>query len=211
MLDIIAINVLIEPAEKVNRIAQEANRRLRAAVPAGFALDATHVPHISVLHRYVRVGDLPAIYSALDRINASLHADRSPLTVTGYEASTWEGKTIVSMTVERTPELERFQAAVVDALASYSVERGDERAFMRTEDSLQIDPSTIDYVATFVPTRVGANYSPHVTLGFGDQAIAEEMQNEPFAPISSRPASIAIYQLGNWGTARRRLHRSAGE
>jgi hypothetical protein len=37
------------------------------------------------------------------------------------------------------------------------------------------------------------------------------MQNEPFAPLSSRPAAIAIYQLGNWGTARKQLHRSAGE
>jgi 2'-5' RNA ligase len=210
MSDTIAINVLIEPDANVDQIAQNANTRLRKAVPAGFVFDASHVPHLSVLHRYVKSSDLPAIYSAIDRVTAGLHPEKDPLTVTGYEASTWEEKTIVSLTVQRSPELERLQTAVVDALAPYSVERGDERAFVRTEESMQIDQSTIDYVASFVPTKVGANYSPHITLGFGDQATAKQMQSEPFTPVDFRPAGIAVYQLGNTGTARKKLHRSAG-
>jgi 2'-5' RNA ligase superfamily len=206
MSDIIAINVLIEPDAKVHQIAVEANRRLGATTDPGFAFDDTHVPHISVLHRYVRTRDLRAIYAAVDRLVTSLHPERSTLTATGYEASTTDEKTIVSISVQQSPEIDRFQAALVDAIAPYSLERGDERAFFRTADSMHIDPSTIDYVASFVPTKIGANYSPHITLGRGDQATARQMQNEAFAPIPVQPVAIAVYQIGNMGTARKKLH-----
>ena len=48
--------------------AQAVNDRLRSIFPKGFALDATHHPHISMLQRYVRTGDLDKVYTAVDSV-----------------------------------------------------------------------------------------------------------------------------------------------
>ena len=56
-----AINVLIEPDEATRARARELNARLRLTMPEGFALDATHVPHITVLQRYVRTPELDQV------------------------------------------------------------------------------------------------------------------------------------------------------
>jgi hypothetical protein len=44
--------------------AEAANARLLKVFPKGFALDATHHPHISMLQRYARTADLDKVYSA---------------------------------------------------------------------------------------------------------------------------------------------------
>lgn len=209
MADVIAINVLLEPDANVVRTAKQANRRLLASTAAGFALDDTHAPHISLLHRYVSARELPAIYAAVDKIAARLHPQDWTLIATGYETGAWESNVIVSLAVQRSPELARLQVALVEALAPYAVERGDERAFVRTLDSMHLDPSTIEYVASFVPQRVGTNFSPHITIGLADEESAAHLQAQSFRPIPFHPAAVAVYQLGNVGTARKKLHQCA--
>ena len=51
--------------------AQADNARLLKAFPEGFALDATHHPHISMLQQFVRTADLDKIYAAANKIFAS--------------------------------------------------------------------------------------------------------------------------------------------
>lgn len=206
--DVIAINVLIEPDATLARVARQANQRLRASHPEGFALDATHTPHISLLHRYVRTRDLTTIYAAVDRIVANLQPRNWRLTATGYETAPWERDVIVSIVVQRSPELAHLQAALVSAFAPYMVERGDEQAFVTTADSMHIDPMTIEYVAMFVPRKVGTNFHPHITVGLGDKSGAELLRTESFRPIAFHSAAVAVYQLGNVGTARKKLHKA---
>ena len=51
--DVTTIDVLLEPdALKL--------------FPKGFALDATHNPHITLIQRFVRTGDLDKVYAALN-------------------------------------------------------------------------------------------------------------------------------------------------
>ena len=68
-----AVNVLIEPDEATRARARELNARLRRTMPEGFALDATHVPHITVLQRYVRTPELEQVLDAVGALVAGAH------------------------------------------------------------------------------------------------------------------------------------------
>jgi hypothetical protein len=50
--------------------ANALNDRLRGDYPAGYSLDATHAPHVSLLQRFVRATDL-AIYQLANSGTAS--------------------------------------------------------------------------------------------------------------------------------------------
>ena len=81
MTDLTAIDILVNPDEAATAKARAFNARMRRSVPSGFALDATHQPHITTLQRYVRTADLDRVYDAVEQtINAT---DVGAL---GYEA-----------------------------------------------------------------------------------------------------------------------------
>ena len=50
--------------------AMAANARLLKAFPKGFALDATHNPHVSMLQQFVRTADLDKVYAAANAVFA---------------------------------------------------------------------------------------------------------------------------------------------
>jgi hypothetical protein len=50
--------------------SEAVNARLLKQFPKGFALDATHHPHISMLQRYVRTSDLDRVYAAAGKVLA---------------------------------------------------------------------------------------------------------------------------------------------
>src|SRR5271170_3258535 len=55
---IIAIDILLEPDARMLQHAEVNNARLLKAFPNGFALDAAHRPHISMLQCFVPAEDL---------------------------------------------------------------------------------------------------------------------------------------------------------
>jgi hypothetical protein len=59
-----AIDILLEPDATMVQTAQADNARLLQAYPDGFALDATHHPHITMLQHFVGTADLGKIYAA---------------------------------------------------------------------------------------------------------------------------------------------------
>jgi len=64
-MSVIAINVLLDPDAPTVERARAVNARLRENFPQGFALDANHAPHITLLQRFVRTADLDAIANAV--------------------------------------------------------------------------------------------------------------------------------------------------
>ena len=62
---ITAIDIALEPDATMIRHAEAVNARLLKVFPKGFALDATHHPHITMLQRYVRTADLDKVYDAV--------------------------------------------------------------------------------------------------------------------------------------------------
>src|SRR5271166_4317001 len=54
--------------------AEAVNARLLKVFPKGFALGATHHPHISILQRYVHTADLDKVYDAVGKVLADKKA-----------------------------------------------------------------------------------------------------------------------------------------
>ena len=63
----------------------------------------------------------------------------------------------------------------------------------------------IRYVSTFVPKMTGANFSPHVSTGVALKEYLDQMLAEPFESFTFSPAGAAVYQLGPFGTAAKKL------
>jgi 2'-5' RNA ligase len=204
--NVVAINVLIEPGSALADPARAVNARMLRDTPDGFALDATHVPHITLLQRYVQRQMLDKVTAAVAKIVARPEFSHSRLRATGYEASeaTPPQKSVV-LNVERTPKLQQLQRELEQAVAPYTVPAGDADAFVRSPGPPQIEQFTIDYVREFVPKRMGENYSPHVTLGVSSAQFAAALQAEKFTPYEFEIARFAVYQVGDKGTARKRL------
>src|SRR6476620_11253274 len=59
-----AIDILLDPDATMVQHAEAVNARLRGVFPEGFALDASHRPHISMFQCYVRTADLDKVYAA---------------------------------------------------------------------------------------------------------------------------------------------------
>jgi len=63
----------------------------------------------------------------------------------------------------------------------------------------------IDYVAAFVQKYAGAHFNPHVSTGVGSREYLAKMLTEPFEPFIFSLAGAAVYQLGPFGTAAKKL------
>jgi len=70
---------------------------------------------------------------------------------------------------------------------------------------------TIGWVETFVPKSAGEKYLPHVTVGVAPEAFVKQLKAEPFEAFTFKPDGVAVYQLGNFGTAAKKLWQSRGK
>jgi hypothetical protein len=198
---LIAIDVLLQPDQTMVTRANAINARLRGNYPDGYSLDATHAPHVTMLQRFVRAKDFDAVTAAITKVLAAEHPGAMQLKATSLLYQMWNGVALTAIVVERTPELTRLQQKVADAVAPFSASGGTEAAFIDTPKGADIVP----YVETFVPKATGANYFPHVTAGVATEAFVKQMKAEPFEAFTFKPAGVAIYQLGNFGTASKKL------
>jgi len=201
---LVAIDILLEPDQTLIGKARLVNATLRENFPAGYELDASHAPHITLLQRFVRAKDFDAVTDALTMVFRIEWPTALPLKAKGYDYVIWAGHAVTVIIVERTTELLRLHQKVIDALAPFSVGGGTAAAFVGAE----INPETIGWVETFIPKSSGKNYVPHVTAGVANEDFVKSMKAEPFEAFTFRPDGAAVYQLGNFGTAAKMLWQS---
>jgi hypothetical protein len=91
------------------------------------------------------------------------------------------------------------------AIGSDYVDGGTAAAFSTNRALPKIDQDIVDYVEYFVRNSSGENYHPHVTIGVAHEGFVKRLQAEPFERFIFRPAGLAIDQLGNFGTAQKKL------
>ena len=198
---LIAIDVLIQPDQTMIGKAQAVNARLRENLPSGYQLDARHAPHVTLLQRFVRAKDFVAVTDALTKVFVAERPTELQLKAKGYEYVIWGGVAVTVFVVERTPELMRLHQKVIEAVAPFSVSGGTGAAFVGTD----INAETIGWVETFVPKSSGQSYLPHVTLGVAKEDFAKQLKAEPFEAFTFEPDKLAVYQLGNFGSAAKKL------
>jgi hypothetical protein len=117
----------------------------------------------------------------------------------------WKDIGLAGIVVEPTDDLLRLQQELIDAVAPFTTKTGSAAAFVTAPEDPGINKPTIDYVAAFVPKATGKNFNPHVTVGIASQVYLKKMLAEPFDAFTFSPAGASVYQLGNFGTARKEL------
>ena len=203
--EVIAIDILLEPDATMLEHAAANNARLLKVFPGGFALDSTHTPHITMIQRFVRTADLPKVYEAASKVIAAASVTSMKLDAFKYYYIPVGEVGVAGIVAKPTPALEKLQADLITAVEPFTVATGDLTAFVTTADDPIIDPLLIDYVATFVPQGSGENFNPHVSTGVAPRTYLDRMLAEPFEPFTFSPAGASVYQLGQFGTAARKL------
>ena len=201
-----AIDVLLEPDATMLQHSEANNARLRKVFPRGFALDATHRPHITIVQRFVRTADLDKLYTAVGRVLAAANVTGLKLEAIKYYYIPMKDTGLAGIVAKPTPRT--AQAAAGCDRCRGSVHFGEGRLLRvrhHTRGSPVIDPSLIDYVSAFVPKSAGEHFNPHVTTGVASREYLDQMLAEPFEPFTFSPAGAAVYQLGQFGTAAKKL------
>lgn len=202
---ITAINVALEPDATMIRHAEAANASLRKVFPEGYALDATHRPHITMLQRFVRTTDLDKAYTAVSNILAGEKPAGWTLKAFKYDYVVLDKAGVTVILIEPADQLVQFQQKLIDAVAPFTIEKGTAAAFFTTPEKPDINEPTIDYVTHYVPNSSGKKLIPHVTVGVAPPDYLKKMVTEPFDAFTFSPSALSVYQLGNFGTARKKL------
>jgi hypothetical protein len=201
-----AIDIALEPDATMIKQAQAANDRLLKVYPKGYSLDATHKPHITMVQRYVRTEELHKVYEAVGKVlEHEKGAGKWNLKATKYYYFPGGEIGLAGIVIESSPDLLKLQQEIIDAVASHTAETGTAAAFVTTAKEPDIEKALIEYVTTFVPKASGEHFNPHVSVGVASTDYLKKMLEEPFTGFSFSPAGVGIYQLGNFGTAAKKL------
>jgi hypothetical protein len=215
--DLIAINVLLEPDAATKVLAAELNAELRLELPAGpaFAFDETHLPHVTLLQRYVRREDLEQVLEvvreAAGQVIAGAEGQDLRLRageLSGGELGTPPGTVLASVEFESQPAVRALHEGVLRALAPIALAGGSSSAFFTLPGEPPANAATVDYVEGFVPAHAGEDYTPHLTAGVAREADVRRLaRDHPLAGIRVTPVAVSVAHLGDLGTARRMLRR----
>ena len=198
--DITAIDILLDPDATMLQHAEAVNARLRGVFPEGFALDASHRPHISMFQCYVRTADLEKVYATAAKILAGGHITALKLKAFKYYYIPDKTLGLSGIVIEPTPGLIKLQAALIAAVAPLTVKTATSAAFVSANDP-GVNALLIHYVEVFATEHAGKHYEPHVTTGLAPREYLDKMLAEPFDAFTFSPAGAAVYHLGPYGTA----------
>ena len=203
--EITAIDILLEPDATMLQHSADNNARLLKVFPKGFSLDATHTPHITMLQCFVPTANLEKVYAAAGKVIAAANVTAMKLEAFKYYYAPGGAVGVAGICAKPTPAILKLQADIIAAVKPYLVETGPIGAFTAPHDDAATDAALIGYVSTFVPKMSGENFNPHVSTGVAPKEYLDKMLAEPFAKFTFSPAGAAVYQLGPFGTAAKKL------
>ena len=203
--EITAIDILLLPDATMLQHSADNNARLLKVFPKGFALDAMHHPHITMLQCFARTADLNKLYAAAAQVLAAANVKTMKLEAFKYYYAPAGAVGVAGISAKPTPEMLKLQADIIAAVKPYLAETGPIGAFTAPHDDPATDAALIGYVSTFVPKMSGENFNPHVSTGVAPVAYLDAMLAEPFANFTFAPAGAAVYQLGPFGSAAKKL------
>jgi hypothetical protein len=203
--EIIAIDILLQPDATMLKHAAANNARLLKAYPKGFALDATHTPHITMLQCFVRTADLDKVYAAQEKVLVAANVNAMKLEAFKFYYAPTGPTGVAGICAKPTADIVKLQADITAAAKPFMVKAGPIGAFTAPHDDTATDAAIIEYVSTFVPKMSGENFNPHVSTGVAPKEYLDKMLAEPFESFSFSPAGAAVYQLGPFGTAAKKL------
>jgi hypothetical protein len=204
--EVTAIDILLEPDATMLEHCQADNARLLKEYPQGFALDATHTPHITMLQCFVRTADLDKVFAAEEKVLAAANVTAMKLEAfKRYYIPTGGGLGVAGICAKPTPEILKLQADIIAAASPFNLRSGPIGAFTAGHDNPGLDAAIIGYVSKFEQIGAGDHFNPHVSTGNAPTEFLDQMNAEPFELFTFSPAGAAVYQLGPFGTAAKEL------
>ena len=203
--EVTAIDILLEPDATMLQHSADNNARLLKVFPKGFALDETHTPHITMLQCFARTADLDQLYAAAGKVLAAANVATMKLDAFKYYYAPGGAVGVAGICAKPTPAILKLQADIIAAVKPFLAETGTIGAFTAPHDDTATDTALIQYVSTFVPKMSGGNFNPHVSTGVASEEYLDKMLAEPFKPFTFSPAGAAVYQLGPFGAAAKKL------
>lgn len=200
-----AIDILLLPDATMVKHAQAVNARLRSVYPKGFSLDASHHPHISMYQCFVPTANLEKVYAAADKVFAGANVTDMKLKAFKYYYIPDQSMGLSGIVAQPTAELIKLQKDLIDAVAPFTVKTATSAAFVTMPEEPNISPTLIEYIEVFATKHAGQNFLPHVTTGLAPRDYLDKMLAEPFDEFSFSPAGAAVYHLGPYGTAAKKL------
>lgn len=197
--DAIAINVALLPDQAMVRRAKQVNQVMLGDYPTGFALDERHVPHITLLQAFVRRGDLDTLGLKLQHIEIG-----GELAAEGFGFHDGGELGAGGFVISRPPWLLQAHLDALAVVAPLALRDGDSSAFVTSADEC-IGTQTIDYVRSYLQSRSGDNYHPHLSVGIAHTNFLHTFQNAGIEPFPFGIDGLGVYQLGNFGTCQRLL------
>lgn len=107
--------------------------------------------------------------------------------------------------MQASPAVIDLQSALITALELYTGSDGTAAAYVTSEAEPDINADTLHYVESYVPVHSGEHYM----VAYGGASPLEDLttfEADPFPPFVFHPAGVAIFHLGDNGTARTELH-----
>jgi hypothetical protein len=202
---ITAIDILLLPDATMLEHAAANNARLLEVFPKGFALDAAHHPHITMLQCFVRTADLDKVYAAEEEVFVAANVNAMKLEAFKLYYIPAGALGVAGIVAKPTPQLIKLQADIIAAAKPLMVKTGPIGAFTAPHEDPAIDAGLIQYVSMFEQNAAGEHFNPHVSTGNAPKAYLDQMIAEPFEPFAFSPAGAAVYQLGPFGTAAKKL------
>jgi hypothetical protein len=205
--EITAIDILLEPDATMLKHSAANNARLLKVFPKGFALDEAHTPHITMLQCFVRTTDLDAMYDAVEKVIAVANIKTMKLEAFKFYYAPAGATGVAGISAKPTAEILKLQADIIAAAKPFMVKTAPIDAFTAPHEDPAYDAAIIDYVSTFVPKMSGENFNPHVSTGVAPKEYLDKMNAEPFENFTFSPVGAAVYQLGQFGTAAKKLRQ----
>jgi len=203
---ITAIDILLEPDAAMLKQCQADNARLLKVYPKGFALDATHTPHITMLQCFVRTEDLDQVFAAEAKVFTAANVTAMKLEAfKRYYLAAGGGLGVAGICARPTPAILKLQADIIAAASPFNLRAGPIGAFTAGHGNPALDAAIIGYVSTFEQIGAGEHFNPHVSTGAAPTAYLDQMNAEPFESFTFSPTGAAVFQLGPLGTAAKKL------
>jgi hypothetical protein len=201
-----AIDILLKPNATMLKHAEANNARLLKIYPKGFTLDETHTPHITMLQCFVRTVDLDKLYAAEEKVFAAANLQAIRLQAFKYYYAAADATTgVAGICAKPSPQIIKLQADVIAAAKPFMQETATARAFTAPHEDPATDAAFIKYISTFIPKMTGEHFNPHVSIGVAPKNYLDKMLTEPFEPFTFSLAGAAVFQLGPYGTAAKKL------
>ena len=127
--EITAIDILLLPDATMLEHAAANNARLLEVFPKGFALDATHHPHITMLQCFVRTADLDKVYAAEEKVFAAANVNAMKLEAVKLYYIPAGTLGVAGIVAKPTPQLINLQADIIAAAKPFMVQTGPIGAF----------------------------------------------------------------------------------